>query len=132
MVGSPFHLAATTPTDPSRPAVLLCTLPMYGSRLLFRGYGSNQRLRVVDAAMAGTDSLVLLDEAHLAPHLKALLPALAGCTPGAHATLGEARSTPRIAALTATGEAAGGGGGSGSTSTTRTKCTRSSDSGSTR
>ena len=54
---------------------------MYGSRLLFRGYGSNQRLRVVDAAMAGTDSLVLLDEAHL----KALLPALAGCTPGAHA-----------------------------------------------
>ena len=113
--GSPLEVirlrggvASRTPTDPSRPAVLLCTLPMYGSRLLFRGYGSNQRLRVVDAAMAGTDSLVLLDEAHLAPHLKALLPALAGCTPGAHATLGEARSTPRIAALTATGEAAGG------------------------
>ena len=70
-------VASRTPTDPSRPAVLLCTLPMYGSRLLFRGYGSTQRLRVVDAAMAGTDSLVLLDEAHLAPHLRALLPALA-------------------------------------------------------
>ena len=79
-----------------------------GSRLLFRGYGSNQRLRVVDAAMAGTDSLVLLDEAHLAPHLKALLPALADCTPGAHAALGDARSTPTITALTATGDAAGG------------------------
>ena len=101
-------LSSRTPTDPSRPAVLLCTLPMYGSRLLFRGYGSNQRLRVVDAAMAGTDSLVLLDEAHLAPHLKALLPALADCTPGAHAALGDARSTPTITALTATGDAAGG------------------------
>ena len=100
-------VASRTPADPSRPAVLLCTLPMYGSRLLFRGYGSNQRLRVVDAAMAGTDSLVLLDEAHLAPHLRALLPALAACTPDAHAALGEARSSPRIAALTATGDVAG-------------------------
>ena len=98
-------VASRTPADPSRPAVLLCTLPMYGSRLLFRGYGSNQRLRVVDAAMAGTDSLVLLDEAHLAPHLKALLPALAACTPDARAALGEARSSPRLAALTATGDA---------------------------
>lgn len=101
-------VASRTPADPSRPTVLLCTLPMYGSRLLFRGYGSNQRLRVVDAAMAGTDSLVLLDEAHLAPHLRALLPALAACTPDAHAALGEARSSPRIAALTATGDAAAG------------------------
>ena len=81
---------------------------MYGSRLLFRGYGSNQRLRVVDAAMAGTDSLVLLDEAHLTPHLKALLPTLAACTPDARATLGEARSSPSLAALTATGDASGG------------------------
>ena len=98
-------VASRTPTDPARPAVLLCTLAMYGSRLLFRGYGSNQRLRVVDAAMGGTDSLVLLDEAHLAPHLRALLPALAACTPDAHAVLGKARSSPRIAALTATGDA---------------------------
>ena len=113
--GSPLEVirlrggvASRTPTDPSQPAVLLCTLPMYGSRLLFRGYGSNQRLRVVDAAMAGTDSLVLLDEAHLAPHLRALLPALAACTPDAQTTLGEARSSPRIAALTATGDAGSG------------------------
>ena len=101
-------VASRTPTDPSQPTVLLCTLPMYGSRLLFRGYGSNQRLRVVDAAMAGTDSLVLLDEAHLAPHLRALLPALAECTPGAQAILGKARSRPRMVALTATGNATGG------------------------
>ena len=112
--GSPLEVirlrggvASRTPTDPSQPAVLLCTLPMYGSRLLFRGYGSNQRLRVVDAAMAGMDSLVLLDEAHLAPHLRSLLPALADCTPDAHATLGKARSRPRMTALTATGDASG-------------------------
>ena len=95
-----------TPSDPSRPAILLCTLPMYGSRLLFRGYGSSRRLRAVDAAMAGTDSLVLLDEAHLAPHLRALLNALAECSPGARDILGEVRSGTLVVDLTATGAAA--------------------------
>ena len=98
-------VASRTPTDPSRPTVLLCTLPMYGSRLLFRGYGST--LRPIDAAMAGTDSLVLLDEAHLAPHLRTLMKALAECTPGAEVLLGEFRSRARITALTATGDASG-------------------------
>ena len=97
-----------TPTDPSRPAVVLCTLPMYGSRLLFRGYGSTRKLRPIDAAMAGTDSLVLLDEAHLAPHLCALLRALADCTPGARAVLPDPRSRPRLVTLTATGDAGEG------------------------
>ncbi len=97
-------IAADRPTDPSQPAIALCTLPMYGSRLLFRGYGSFQRFRVVDAAMAGADSLVLLDEAHLAPHLKALFPALAACTPGAPDVLGGARTRASVAALTATGD----------------------------
>ena len=97
-------IASRTPTDPSQPAVLLCTLPMYGSRLLFRGYGLSQRMRAVDAAMAGTDSLVLLDEAHLVPHLRTLLPALSECIPDAQSILSEARSKPRMAALTATGD----------------------------
>ena len=83
-------VAARTPTDPSRPTVVLCTLPMYGSRLLFRGYGSG--LRAIDAAMAGTDSLVLVDEAHLAPHLRSLVLALADCTPGAEPILRGGRS----------------------------------------
>lgn len=95
-------VASRTPADPSTPTVLLCTLPMYGSRLLFRGYGST--LRQVDAAMAGTDSLVLLDEAHLAPHLRALIPTLAECMPGTELVLGESRSRPRVSALTATGD----------------------------
>ena len=97
-------IASRTPTDPARPTVVLCTLPMYGSRLLFRGYGSSRR--PVDAAMAGTDSLVLLDEAHLAGHLKTLVPALAACDPEARDVLGAARSRPTVASLTATGDAA--------------------------
>ncbi len=97
-------VASRTPIDPSRPTILLCTLPMYGSRLLFRGYGSSRSLRPIDAAMAGTDSLVLLDEAHLAPHLKELIAALSDCTPGTESILGEERSRVRVTALTATGD----------------------------
>ena len=95
-------VAARTPTDPSRPTVVLCTLPMYGSRLLFRGYGS--RLLSVDAAMAGTDSLVLADEAHLAPHLRSLVRALAECNPDAEPILHGSRSQATVVALTATGD----------------------------
>ena len=97
-------IASRTPTDPARPTVVLCTLPMYGSRLLFRGYGSSRPS--VDAAMAGTDSLVLLDEAHLAGHLRTLVPALAACNPAARELLGAKRSRPTIVSLTATGDAA--------------------------
>ena len=97
-------IASGRPADPSQPTILLCTLPMYGSRLLFRGYGSSRRMRAVEAAMAGTDSLVLLDEAHLAPHLRRLLPALAECSPDALPIPGEARSRQRLTALTATGD----------------------------
>ena len=95
-------IASGRPTDPSCPTVILCTLPMYGSRLLFRGYGSN--LRAVDAAMAGTDSLVLLDEAHLAPHLKSLMRALVDCMSEARSFLNDRRSTATMVALTATGD----------------------------
>ncbi len=98
-------IASSTPTDPSCPAVILCTLPMYGSRLLFRGYGSSSR--PVDAAMAGTDSLVLLDEAHLAPHLRHLLPALAECHPRIEPILNQSRATARLVELTATGDTEG-------------------------
>ena len=97
-------IASRTPTDPARPTVVLCTLPMYGSRLLFRGYGSSRPS--VDAAMAGTDSLVLLDEAHLAGHLRKLIPALAACDPAARDVLGAKRSRPTVVSLTATGNAA--------------------------
>ena len=101
-------VAARSPADPSSPAVILSTLPMYGSRLLFRGYGSTRSMRPIDAAMAGTDSLVLVDEAHLARHLIALVPAAAECAPRAVPILGPVRSRPTVVALTATGDATGG------------------------
>ncbi len=96
-------VASRTPRDPSQPAVVLCTLPMFGSRLLFRGFGSGQRMRAVDAAMAGIDSLVLVDEAHLAPHLITLISALPACYPDALPIPNVTRSRPRVVALTATG-----------------------------
>ena len=102
--GVPAH----SPADPSRPAVILSTLPMYGSRLLFRGYGVTRSMRPIEAAMAGIDSLVLLDEAHLAPHLVALLPALSECHPDVQPVLHRHRSRPTIVALTATGDATSG------------------------
>ena len=95
-------IASRPPTDPARPTVVLCTLPMYGSRLLFRGYGSSRP--AVDAAVAGTDSLVLLDEAHLAGHLRTLIPTLAACNPTAREVLGPERSRPMVVSLTATGD----------------------------
>lgn len=108
--GDPLEVArlrgsieARRPTDPSQPAVILSTLPMYGSRLLFRGYGSSRSMRPIDAALAGTDSLVLVDEAHLAHHLMALLPPLGECDQAARAVLPPARSRPTVVSLTATG-----------------------------
>ncbi len=92
------------PIDPSQPAVVLSTIPMYGSRLLFRGYGSSRTMRPIDAALAGVDSLVLVDEAHLAKHLIKLVSDLADCTPHARGLLGEMRSRPQVVSLTATGD----------------------------
>ena len=98
-------VAARRPTDPARPAIILSTIPMYGSRLLFRGYGTSRTMRPIDAALAGTDSLLLLDEAHLAPHLAGLISALADCTQGSKRILCKERSQPQLVALTATGNA---------------------------
>lgn len=95
------------PPDPSHPSLIFATVAMYGSRLLFRGYGSSTSMRPVDAALAGIDSLVLLDEAHLARPLKTAMSTLAQCDLGDPATLVELhRSRPQLAAMTATGEAA--------------------------
>lgn len=99
-------IASSRLSSPSQPAILLTTLPMYGSRLLFRGYGSSRGMRPIDAAMAGTDSLILLDEAHLAPHLRTLCEAITDCTPHIHPILNEARSRPTLVQLTATGNQA--------------------------
>src|SRR5260370_5091571 len=51
--------------DPSRPAIIIGTVDMIGSRLLFSGYRSSYKWRPLDAGLLGQDSLLVLDETHL-------------------------------------------------------------------
>lgn len=51
--------------DPSACAVVSATPDMWGSRLLFRGYGASRRSRPREAAVAAYDSVMVLDESHL-------------------------------------------------------------------
>ena len=54
---------------PDEPALLIGTVDMIGSRLLFSGYGLGRRVRPFYAGLLGQDSLIVLDEAHLSPAL---------------------------------------------------------------
>lgn len=62
---------------PSQPAVLCSTVDQLGSRLLFRGYGASALTASIQAALAGNDSLVLVDEAHCAQPFVQTLQAVA-------------------------------------------------------
>lgn len=59
--------------DPSTPALILATPDMLGSRLLFRGYGLGRNRAPLQAGLLGIDTLVIHDEAHLAPAFSHLL-----------------------------------------------------------
>jgi CRISPR-associated endonuclease/helicase Cas3 len=64
--------------EPNQPLICLSTVDQLGSRLLFRGYQVNERTRSVHAGLAGVDSLIILDEAHLSNAFSETLQALAG------------------------------------------------------
>ena len=51
--------------NPTSCAVLCATPDMWGSRLLFRGYGSSPGARPVEAGLLARDSVLVTDEAHL-------------------------------------------------------------------
>lgn len=59
--------------DPSSAALILATPDMLGSRLLFRGYGLGRSRAATQAGLLGMDTLVIHDEAHLAPAFTRLL-----------------------------------------------------------
>ncbi len=63
-------------SDPSRPAIVIGTVDMIGSRLLFSGYGRGFRARPLHAAFLGQDVLLIHDEAHLEPAFQRLVEAL--------------------------------------------------------
>jgi CRISPR-associated endonuclease/helicase Cas3 len=59
--------------DPARPAVIVGTVDMIGSRLLFSGYGVGFKGKPLHAGFLGQDVLLVHDEAHLEPAFQELI-----------------------------------------------------------
>jgi CRISPR-associated endonuclease/helicase Cas3 len=66
--------------NPAMAAIIVGTIDMIGSRLLFEGYGVSRKMRPYQAGLLGADTLVVLDEAHLVPPFDRLLQSVAGGT----------------------------------------------------
>ncbi len=59
--------------NPTKPCIIIGTVDMIGSKLLFSGYGDTRRTRPLHAGILGCDSLFIHDEAHLTPAFGKLL-----------------------------------------------------------
>jgi CRISPR-associated endonuclease/helicase Cas3 len=59
--------------DPSMPAIIIGTVDLIGSALLFSGYRSSYKRRPLEAGLLGQDSLLVLDEAHLSKPFEKLI-----------------------------------------------------------
>ncbi|MCX5689619.1 MAG: hypothetical protein NTV94_07525, partial [Planctomycetota bacterium] len=63
--------------NPARPAIIIGTIDMVGSKLLFSGYGDGRYGRAHHAGLIGQDTLIIHDEAHLSPAFDELLKSVA-------------------------------------------------------
>lgn len=81
---------------PDRFAIVTGTVDQIGSRMLFRGYGVTPAARPIDAGLTGTDSLILIDEAHLSEPFRATLSAAADCETD------PIKPVPRVVTMSAT------------------------------
>lgn len=56
-------------SSPQKCAIIACTPEMFGSRMLFNGYGDSNNSKSRAAGMIGIDSIALIDEAHISRQL---------------------------------------------------------------
>lgn len=91
--------------DPTKPAIIIGTVDMIGSRLLFEGYGVSRNMRRYHAGFLGSDSLCVLDEAHLCLPFEAMLQTVADY-PALHPIEGKKQLIPsfKCLSLSATGK----------------------------
>jgi CRISPR-associated endonuclease/helicase Cas3 len=89
---------------PNQPLVCVTTVDQLGSRLLFRGYGLSDRQCPVHAGLAGCDSVLILDEAHLSSAFAQTLGAVTHYQSWKQADLPGLRFVTMSATLGAVGE----------------------------
>lgn len=68
--------------DPTRPAIIIGTVDLIGSALLFSGYRSSFRRRPLESGLLGQDSLLVLDEAHLSKPFENLVSSISSFQSG--------------------------------------------------
>ncbi|HTU23319.1 MAG TPA: type I-U CRISPR-associated helicase/endonuclease Cas3 [Gemmataceae bacterium] len=87
--------------NPARPAVVVGTIDLIGSRLLFQGYRAGFKYRPLYGGFLGQDALLVHDEAHLEPAFQRLIEAIT-CEQHRESATGIAHRRLRVMAMTAT------------------------------
>lgn len=93
--------------NPAAEAIVVGTVDMIGSRLLFEGYGVSRKMRPYHAGLFGADTLLVLDESHLVPPFERLLEQIAAQEGLGPRDAGDRNVIPRfhLLPLSATGRA---------------------------